>query len=84
MATKKRKIVKKRRKSVKKLSKAARKGLSKPKLTLMDKLPKNEIEYMELLIFFTERAIGTVRPDQTMIAQRDRLQKQLDEMRAKG
>lgn len=73
----------KARKSPKRKTKAQKKGLVKRKQTLMDRLPKNEIERMELIIFFTERAIGNpAYPNQTMVDQAIRLKKELAEMKA--
>lgn len=63
----------------KKVKKAAPKGP-----TLMDRLPKNEIERLELMIRMTEKHIDPRGVDTTMANQADRLRKQLEELKSKS
>lgn len=51
------------------------------KLTLMDRLPKNEIERMELMIRMTEKHINPHSVNCAMKAQAERLKLQLEEMK---
>lgn len=48
-------------------------------LTMLDKLPKNKGEHLELMIKFTERVINPDHPDKGMVAQAERLRSQLAE-----
>lgn len=49
------------------------------KLTLMDRLPKNHGEWLELVIKITDRAIGDpAHPDKGMVAQKARLVEELN------
>ena len=58
------------------MKKAVRKKKSKPKAkSLMDRLPKNRGEYLELLIKMTEKAISPT--DKAMQPQADRLKIEL-------
>ena len=50
--------------------------------TLMDRLPKNQGERLELMIKFTERAINPAHPDKGMVAQKERLQAELKAWKA--
>lgn len=53
--------------------------------TLIDKLPKNQGEWLELCIFFTLRGVKqppVTQFDHDMLAQSDRLVKKLEEWRA--
>lgn len=45
--------------------------------TMLDNLPKNRGEYLELLIQLTERAISPGLSDKGMVAQASRLNKEL-------
>lgn len=54
---------------------APKKGPKIP--TLMDKLPKNEGEHLELMIRLTERAINPSHPDKGMVDQAERLKAKL-------
>ena len=48
----------------------------KRKLTMLDTLPNNEIEYLECLLFYTERSIptrGSGKPNEDMVNQAERL-----------
>lgn len=75
-------MAKKARKTVKKQSKASKNGLSKPKLTFMDKLPRNRVEYLELLIRMTERRIVPGEVGEVMKAQAIRLKAELEALKA--
>jgi hypothetical protein len=71
----------KTRKSRKKLVKAA-KLISKPK----SRVKKTELEQLELMLFFTERAVqmrGSSGLDKGMIAQAERLRNQIAQLRAR-
>lgn len=68
------------------MKKAVRKKKPVPKKkfkgpTMLDKLPKNRGEWLELVIKFTERAINPGHPDQGMVAQAERLKAELVEWR---
>jgi len=82
MAKKAVKTVKKSAKSLKPKTKAAKKGLVKRELTFMDRLPKNQGEWLEKVIELTERSINPNNPNCFMKAQKERLLKQLADWRA--
>lgn len=73
------KAVKKSSKAKKSVKKAAKK--EPKKLTLLDRLPKNEIERMELMIRMTEKHINPNSANCTMAAQAVRLKAELEEMK---
>lgn len=50
-------------------------------LTMIDKLPKNEIERLELIIRMTENCIVPGRKNETMTDQAIRLRAKLEEMK---
>lgn len=57
-----------------------KKAIQKPKvLTLMDRIPKNEGERLELMIHMTEKRINPEYPDKTMVNQAERLRAKLEE-----
>ena len=71
------------------MKKSARKKKSTPKgapkkATLMDRLPKNEIERLELMIRMTEKHISPNSADTTMANQAKRLRVQLEELKKKS
>ena len=71
-----------KKKTVKR-KKVARKSAEPKKPTLMDKLPKNHGEWLELVIRLTERAIKDGRPDY-MVAQKERLMAELEAWKAQN
>jgi len=60
-----------------KRKKVTKKVVQPKKPTLMDRLPKNHGEWLELVIRLTERAIKDGRPDY-MVAQKQRLMAELE------
>lgn len=50
-------------------------------LTMLDRLPKNDIERLELMIRMTEKHIVPGRADDTMANQAVRLRAQLEELK---
>lgn len=74
------------------MKKTARKNRTAPKkakvepkkTTMIDRLPKNEIERLELMIRMTEKHINQNGSDKTMANQSDRLRAQLEEMNKKS
>lgn len=74
------KTAKKTVKSTKKLTKTVTPAR---KQTLMDKLPKTEVEHLELMLFYTERAIpnGYGKPDQGMVSQAERIKARIAELK---
>jgi hypothetical protein len=51
------------------------------KPTMLDRLPKNEIERLELMIRMTEKHINPNGSDKTMANQAERLRAQLEELK---
>ena len=49
--------------------------------TLIDRLPKNKVEHMELMIRLTEKAIGNSTSDNGLNAQLERMKMELSELR---
>lgn len=60
----------------KKVAKTAKPAPKAP--TLMDRLPKNHGEWLAKVIELTDRAINPQHPDKGMVAQKARLQAELD------
>lgn len=60
---------------MKKKAKSKPKEASKP--TLLDRLPKNQGERLELMIRLTKRAITNPEYDKAMVAQAKRLEEEL-------
>lgn len=52
--------------------------------TMLDKLPKNHGEWLVKVIELTDRAINPQHPDKGMVAQRERLQAELDKWNAEN
>lgn len=82
MAKKAKKSVKSKAKSAKSKTKAKKAGLVKRELTMLDKLPKDRGEWLELVIKLTERTINPHSKDCAMKAQKERLEAELAAFRA--
>lgn len=69
-------------------TRATKAGLTKKskKTTLLDRLPKNEGERIELMIFFTKRAITDPKSEsqQYLLRQLERLENELKEWKKKN